>query len=185
MLKRLKQRLRRMYVGMIRSPGAPREVALGMAIGLLVAFLPIPAQMLLAVGTVELVRRVTGLRASPVAAALGCWFSNPLTSAPIIALSVLIGRPVALLFLGGVSVAGPEIPVEKTWLQEILALESVIGFFAGSLILSAPVAVIGYEITRRSVGAYQQRRIARQRARALRAVGLDPDDITEPRRIAQ
>jgi uncharacterized protein (DUF2062 family) len=174
-----------MYVGMIRSPGAPREVALGMAIGLLVAFIPIPAQMLLAVGIVEIVRRATGLRASPVAAALGSWFSNPLTSAPIIALSVLIGRPVAALFLGGVSVAGPEIPVERTWLQEVMALESVLGFFAGSLMLSAPVALIGYEVTRRSVAAYQQRRIARQRARALRAIGLDPDAITEPHRIAQ
>lgn len=174
-----------MYVIMIRAPGAPKEVALGMALGLLVAFIPTPGQMLLAVGIVELYRRVTGIRASPIAAALGSWFSNPLTGTPLAALAVLIGRPVARLVLGWIGVEGPALEVERTWLQELVGLESVIGFFTGSVMLAAPVAAIGYEITRRSVASYQLRRVARQRERALRAVGLDPDAVGLGDRAAQ
>lgn len=177
--------MRRMYVGMIRAPGAPREVALGMAIGLFVALIPV-AQTLIALGVVELIRRLTGIRPSRVAAALGVWLTNPITAAPLYALSLVIGRPVARLLLGGLGVAAPEIGVETTWLQDLVALESVIGIITGAVMLGTPIALVGYELTRRGVLAYQVRRVARQRARALRAVGLDPASVPgAQQRIAQ
>lgn len=169
---------------MIRAPGAPEEVALGMAIGLFFSLIPV-AQTLVALGVVEGVRRFTRFRPSRVASVLGVWFTNPLTAAPLYALSLLIGRPVARLFLTWVGVAAPEIGVETTWLQKLLALESVIGIVAGAVMLGTPIALVGYELTRRGVLAYQQRRVARQRARALRAVGLDPGLVVTPERAAK
>ncbi|MDP2310014.1 MAG: DUF2062 domain-containing protein [Pseudomonadota bacterium] len=172
-----------MYVGMIRAPGAPRDVALGMAIGLFVSLIPV-AQTLIALGVAEAFRRFTRFKPSRVAAALGVWLTNPLTAAPLYALSLLIGRPVARLFLSGLGVAGPEIGVETTWLQKLVALESVIGIVAGAIMLGTPIAIVGYELTRRGVLTYQVRRVARQRARALRAVGLDPESLPLPQREA-
>lgn len=173
-------RLRRVYVHLVRAPGAPKEVALGMAIGLFASLIPVPAQMLLAIAFVEVIRRVTGVPASRVAAAIGVWFTNPITAPPIYVLSLLIGRPIARLFLEAVGADGVVFGAEGSWLREIAPLESTLALGAGAVVLGIPLAIVGYEVTRRGILSYQHRRMVRQRARALRAVGLDPEAITLP-----
>ncbi len=162
---------RRLYVRVVRSPGEPRDVALGMALGVLFSLSPFPfTQTFLAVGAVGLVRRLTGRRVSYLAAAAGTWFTNPLTFAPVYALTTLIGRPIAhaLLKLTGASSAVP-----GTWFSGPAVLETTLGVVIGALVVGLPLGAASYEITRRIVEGYQHRRIARQRARALRAIGAE------------
>ncbi len=179
MLKRLVRRLKRVYVHLLRAPGAPKEVALGMAIGLFISLIPV-MQTLIALGVVEVLRRTTGIRASRVAAAVGVWLTNPLTAAPIYALSLLIGRPIARLVLGALGLDGLVIGKEDSWLRDLGLVESSVAIGFGAIMLGTPIALIGYEITRRGVLTYQNRRMARQRDRALRAVGLDPATLAPP-----
>ncbi|MFN7143223.1 MAG: DUF2062 domain-containing protein [Myxococcota bacterium] len=167
----VRRHLRRAYVRVMRAPGDPREVALGMAIGLFMSLIPV-AQTLLALGAVGVLRRVTRLRVSFIAAAIGTWFTNPFTFAPVYALSSLVGRPIARLLL---DVTGARGLLEMTggWLARPVVIESALGVLVGAVVIGLPLAGAGYELTRRLVLRYQQRRIARQRARALRAIGAE------------
>jgi uncharacterized protein (DUF2062 family) len=181
---RVKRRARRLYVQTLRARGAPHDVALGMAIGLFVAFVPF-VQTPVALASVAVVRKVTGIRASVVAAAIGVWLTNPLTSAPLLAVSLIIGTPVARAFLAAIHVTGFDLGGETSWLRDPAVLESAVGFAVGSFVLATVCSVVGYHLTLRGVGAYQARRVARQRARALRAVGLDPAILAPPGRAVQ
>jgi len=69
----LKRRARYLYLKLIRLKDDPNELALGMAIGVLVGILPIvPFQIIVAV-TLALF-----FKASKITAAAGTWISNPL-----------------------------------------------------------------------------------------------------------
>jgi uncharacterized protein (DUF2062 family) len=111
--------------------------------------------------------------------------TNPLTSAPFLAISLLIGRPAARAFLAAIHVTGFNLGGESSWLRDPAVLESAVGFAVGSFVLATTCSVVGYHLTLRGVAAYQARRIARQRARALRAVGLDPAAPESPGRAAK
>lgn len=66
--------------------GRPRDIALGAAVGMFVAFTPLVGlQMLLAIAL------ATVLRASRAAAIPPCWITNPLTFVPIYAFTYLVG----------------------------------------------------------------------------------------------
>ena len=88
----------------MRLPGSPQALALGVAIGLFLAFTPtLGVQMLLAAVL------AAGLRASKAAALAAVWISNPLTAAPIYAATYGVGvwvrpdsGPILALSVGGV-----------------------------------------------------------------------------------
>lgn len=168
----LRRRLRRVYVRVVRSPGEPGDIALGMAVGLFMSLIPV-AQTILALGVVGVIRRVTGNRASFVAAAVGTWFTNPFTFAPVYALSSLVGRPIARLLLDITGARGllDLVGGWGAWFAKPVIVESALGVLIGAVVLGLPLAGAGYEITRRVVLRYQRRRIEKMRARALRAVG--------------
>lgn len=174
----LRRRLRRAYVRVMRAPGDPREVALGMAVGLFMSLIPV-AQTLLALGAVGVLRRVTRLRVSFLAAAIGTWFTNPFTFAPVYALSSLVGRPIARLLLD-VTGARHLLDAAPGWLARPVVIESALGVLVGAVVIGLPLAGAGYELTRRLVLRYQQRRIAKHRARALRAIGAEDLVVTAP-----
>lgn len=165
----VRRQWRRLYVRVVRAPGDPRDIALGMAIGLVFSLIPV-AQMFLAVGAAGIVRRFTERRPSYLAAAAGTWLTNPLTFGPIYALTTLVGRPIAhalLELVGGVGA------VPGTWFSGAAMIETSLGIVIGAVVVGVPMGVVGYEVTRRLVASYQRRRIARQRARALRAIGAE------------
>jgi uncharacterized protein (DUF2062 family) len=69
----IKRRLRYYYLKLIRLKGQPKDLALGMALGVLAGSMPIlPLQTWLAL-TLAFI-----FRASKIAAMLGTWISNPL-----------------------------------------------------------------------------------------------------------
>ena len=70
---KLNRQLRYYYLRFIRLKGSPRELALGMALGIFAGLLPIiPFQIALAVALALL------FKSSKITAAIGTWISNPL-----------------------------------------------------------------------------------------------------------
>ena len=191
-LRSLRKRFRQAYVGVLRSPGAPGEVAGGMALGLFIAMLPIMgAQMPVAVVCAELIRRLFGLRLSRVAAAAGVWLTNPLTAVPIYWVAFKVGQPFARLLLpdshlspegtdlgAAVSEAAaatdpstaPSSGVVSALLHKVLGnlahshyvLELVAGLVIGGVVLGVPIAIAGYRATHAIVSRYQARRSVRR-----------------------
>lgn len=81
-------RLRRWLRVLIPLHTSPRRIALGVSIGVLIAFTPsIGFQMGLALVLASI------LNASRVAAVLCVWITNPLTMGPVFALTYAVGRP--------------------------------------------------------------------------------------------
>jgi uncharacterized protein len=106
-------------------------VAGGMSVGLFVAFIPIPLQMVLAAIV------AIALRVNVPAAVLGAWFTNPLTMAPAFLLSYRIG---AFLLRQPTSLTHFE--MSFPWLKE--TLDHVWQpLLLGSLVLGAFCAVLG------------------------------------------
>lgn len=191
-VRSLRKRYRQGYVKLLRSPGAPEEVAGGMALGLFIALLPIMgAQMPVAVAVALLLQWLTGLKLSRIAAAAGVWLTNPVTAGPIYLVAFLIGRPFARFVLptahqspegtdltAAVSSAAAAtdasvMPVEgpvQAVLSKVLGnlvssqyvLELVTGLVIGGVILGLPLAFIGYRVTHAIVVRYQQRRAVRR-----------------------
>jgi uncharacterized protein (DUF2062 family) len=155
----LRKRARQSYVRLMRCPGAPREVAGGLAVGLFVSMLPM-LHTLLALGFVEVFRRVTGIRLSRVAAAIGVWASNPLTAAPHYAAAYALGLPVARLIwahpISGASQA--MVAVSHFGSAGPAALQVLFTLVVGGALMGIPLAAVGYFLMRSTVSRYQTRR---------------------------
>lgn len=181
--RKLRKKWREGYVRVLRSPGAPNEVARGMALGLFVAMLPIMGlQMPVAVATAEFFRRLTGIRMSRVASAAGVWLTNPLTAAPIYGVCYLVGKPFTRWLMPGTteempatvdaSLAASDAGAAATGAtSQPLALDVVVALVIGGVILGVPIAIVGYRITYSMVERYQQRSRARKQLRLSQTQG--------------
>ena len=158
----LRKRFRQGYVRLLRSPGAPREVAGGMALGLFIALLPIMgAQMPIAVVCAEIIRRLSGVKLSRVAAAAGVWLTNPITAAPIYGVAYLVGVPFTRWIMPmrhqDAAAAVAEMASDRP-----AAIEIVVSLVIGGVILGIPAAIAGYWVTHGLVTRYQLRRAHRR-----------------------
>ena len=166
-----RKRLRQAYVRLLRSPGAPHEIAGGLAVGLLVAFLPV-LQMPVAVGLAAILGWITQRRLSRVAAAAGVWLTNPITAGPLYGLSFLVGRPIVGLVLpSSVPADLPALDLSHLWSMGPVAMHALLALLFGGVIVGVPVALIGYWFAHRMVSRYQNRRRER-RTRAGVAVAV-------------
>lgn len=161
---------------LLRSPGAPGEVAGGMALGLFIAVLPILGlQLPLALLTAEALRRLTPFRFSRVAAATGVWLNNPVTAAPLYGLCYVIGRPFARFLLPvsqeRVGVQAGSLDLSTFSFTGPGALEVMLGLVIGGVLLGVPIAWVGYRLTYGMVMRDHTRREER-RARRTHRVGL-------------
>ena len=169
---RIRKQLRQGYVRLLKSPGAPREVAGGMAVGLFISMLP-ALQMPLALLAVALIRRTAGIRLSKVAALTGVWLTNPLTGAALYGLAWLVGRPVVHLVVPGAELPAEGIELSLAQLGALgpFALDIVLCLVVGGVVCGVPIAIAGYHLTLRAVRRYQARVLAR-RARVQPAAQL-------------
>jgi len=160
---RIRKQLRQGYVRLLKSPGAPREVAGGMAVGLFISMLP-ALQMPLALLVVAAIRRASGVRLSKVAAVTGVWLTNPLTGAALYGLAWMVGRPVVHLFLPGAELPteGIELSLAQIAALGPFALDILLCLVVGGILCGVPIAVAGYHLTLRAVGRYQARVLARR-----------------------
>lgn len=121
-------------------PATPHEVALGVAVGLFAAVIPLIAQSVLAVA---LAAAVGGCKR---AALLMVWISNPLTAVPIYGFTYEVGRlfwPAAPSLTGSELVAFLTEASTGTWghlwssggtlLMPLVIGGAVVGAFAGAL----------------------------------------------------
>jgi uncharacterized protein len=171
-VRTLRKKIRYGYVRLLRSPGAPREVAGGMALGLFISMLP-AIQMPLALLAVEGIRRIFGLKLSRVAAVTGVWLTNPVTGTALYGLAWLVGKPVVHLFLPGAELPAEGIQLSLSELAALgpFALQIILALVVGGIICGVPIALAGYHLTLRAVERYQQRRAERRlRARAAPAM---------------
>lgn len=170
LLRSPRKQLRQGFVRLVRSPGAPNEIAGGMALGIFVAFLPIMGiQMGVAVAIAEAIRLVSRLHLSRIAAAAGVWLTNPLTAAPIYGLCYVVGRPIARLLVPGSMPAGgsgSQLFTEAASTGSF-GLGLLVALVAGGLLLGVPAAALTYLGTHRLVLRYQERRQRQRR----------PDDL--------
>jgi len=160
-------------VRLLRSPGAPGEVAGGMALGLFIALLPIMGlQMPVAIVVAEGLRRLARLQLSRVAAAAGVWLTNPVTAAPIYGLCYVIGRPFARFLLPAsqerVLAEAGALDLSTFSFSGPGALEVVLGLVIGGVLLGVPIAWAGYRVTYGMVMRYHTRREERRARRAHR-----------------
>lgn len=156
-----RKRLRQGYVRLLRSPGAPHEIAGGLAVGLLVAFLPV-LQMPVAIGLAAIIGWVTQRRLSRVAAAAGVWLTNPITAGPLYGLSFVVGRPFVALVIPSAPRDVPALDLAHVWSMGPVALQALLALLIGGVIVGLPVALIGYWAARRVVTRYQKRRRERR-----------------------
>ena len=169
-IRTLRKKIRQGYVRLLRSPGAPREVAGGMAVGLFISMIP-ALQMPLALLAVEAIRRLTGIKLSRVAAVTGVWLTNPLTGTALYGLAWLVGKPVVHLFLphAALPAHGFELSLAELVALGPFALQMLLCLLVGGILCGVPIAVAGYHLTLRAVERYQVR-IAGRRQRVRLAV---------------
>lgn len=162
----------------MRLEGSPRAIALGLAIGIVVAFSPtIGFQMIIAAFLASMVR------ANPAPAMMAVWITNPLTIPPIYAATYYLGRyfwsgrPVDIhaamsRFVHDLSrFEFYEVVGQFRQLLE-LGVDVLVPMFIGGAIIGLIGAVISYPITIIAVNRARRllelgrHRLAERRARA-------------------
>lgn len=144
---KLRRFVRFQYLRLMRQSASSHALAMGLAVGVFVGFLPIiPFQ------TVVSLALAFVLRGNPVGAAIGTFVSNPLNVIPFYAMLYWVGG-----LLWHTSVA-----FDPTNLGMARMLELGLDFFLvmclGGVVLGIPAAFITYVLTFRGVNSYRQRR---------------------------
>lgn len=140
--------LRFQYLRVMRQPGSAHYIAMGMAAGVFVGFLPIiPFQSMAALVVAFIVR------GSKLAALAGTWVSNPVNMIPFYYMLYWVGN----IFWH------TDIVIDPHHLELVRMMEQgcdlVVVMSLGGLILGIPAAILAYVITFRAVNAYRQRRM--------------------------
>lgn len=148
---RLKRYVRYWYLRTLRIRAHPHKVALGLALGVFVGFLPIvPFQIVTAVSLAFLVK------GNKLAAALGTWVSNPLNIPFLYYLFYLVGK---FFWPGEVAYS-----LTSFEMKEILkAGWDVFGMMClGGAILGLPAAILTYFIFVKVLKKYNQKRLEKK-----------------------
>jgi uncharacterized protein (DUF2062 family) len=151
----------RLYERFIMIRGAPREVALGFALGIFVGMTPtVGVQTPIAIFFAAL------FKWSKLASAIGVWISNPLTVPIIYGVTYVTGAK--LLNLEPVV----NMPLSPTWstLKAMLqkAPQAFGAMTVGGILLGIPLAIISYYLSYAAVDKYQKdvkEKLARQKAK--------------------
>ncbi len=160
-------------VKVLHADDTPHRIALGIAIGVFIAFTPtVGMQMIIALALAAL------LRANKVVCLPMVWISNPVTMVPIYLVCFRVGSA-----LVGSQTATPAqaiqiletVPGEGGWgkwldlafWRELLAIMTRVGaeLWVGAIVVGLPVAALFYFVSRKTVRFYRERRA---RLKALR-----------------
>lgn len=141
---KLGKRLRYLYYRAMRSHGEPRQVAMGMAIGVAVSLTPTLGHLPLAVALAAL----TGQ--SKLAAAVGVWANNPLTMPFVFGSAYAVGA-----WLLGYPLQPPGGFVRAVTHLSSLTSGLLLPLWLGCAVLAVPVGAIAYWLTFQGVVAYR------------------------------
>lgn len=159
--------LKRRIKKLIRSHSSEKDLALGVAIGFFVGFLPIMGIQMVVAAALAAVWRV-----SKLAAILPVWVSNPMTFIPLYGFNYVVGHKLTGL--------GPGPEAYHKVLHEVHLMSQQYGFFEGiikgskhfasmgmsalaclligSAIVGAVVAAVSYPISIKMIHFYRNRR---------------------------
>ena len=149
---RIKRFFRYHYLRLMRLRKSSHEIALGLALGIFVGFLPIvPFQSI----TVLILAFI--FRGSKIAAFSGTWISNPLN---------WVFFYYGLYLVGSLILPFPEVKFDPEHLEmgELIAAgwKVFATMVAGGLILGIPSSIITYFLTRKAVVEYRKRKVLRR-----------------------
>ena len=152
----LTKTLQRIYVCFIKLKGAPREIALGFALGLMIGMTPF-----LGAHIISCLMLASLLGWSKIAAMVGVNITNVATAPLIYPINYWVGYQLAGLSDGVKwSDLSGYADVLRLMRQSPLILADL---FIGGLILGVPMAVISYFIVLKTVRMYRKRRPIRAR----------------------
>ena len=156
------------YKRFLKIRGNPREIALGMALGLFIGMTPI---MGLHIATA--VPLAALFKWNKISAAAGVWITNPLTAPVIYPITYVVGKP----FLGASRPVNLPLAEGLDAVIKMLlkAPEIFWAMTIGGVILGVPLALIGYFICYFVVEKYQQdikRKIALSKEKLARKKAL-------------
>lgn len=160
-LSRLRRWTRYQYLRVMRTNATPYSIAMGLAVGIFVGFLPIvPLQTAL---TITL---CLPLRGNPVVGFMGTWISNPFNWVPFYYFLYVVGRamvpwdvPSMELEQFGAMLKTFDVTEFATFGKELLASFKVM-LLAGA-VMGLPSAVLTYFLTRKAVIRFRKRRALR------------------------
>jgi len=160
--EKIKQYIIRIYERFIKLKGAPREIALGFALGLMVGMSPFfGMHIIISVALASL------LGWSKIAAAIGVNITNVATAPLIYPVTYWVGSKFTGL---GYHVQWPE-AISFSAFKLLLKKSPVIivDLCVGGLILGIPIAIVGYYLSFRAITLYRERiRIRLKEAKRLR-----------------
>ncbi|NJB66890.1 hypothetical protein GGQ74_000530 [Desulfobaculum xiamenense] len=148
---RLKRWTRYHYLRIMRLAATPHSIAMGLALGIFVGFLPIiPFQ------TIVVLALAFVFRGNKIAAALGTWISNPV-DLPFFYYGLYLVGSLVLPF------AGPGFDPHHLEMKQLIEAgwELFAMMLTGGLILGIPASVITYFATSKAVSVYRKRRMLR------------------------
>lgn len=146
-----KRALKYNYLRIMRLKASTHAIALGLALGIFVGFLPIiPFQTVVALAFAFV------FRASKIPAAVGTWVSNPVNLIPFYTMLYYVGRWLLPMEAPNLDFHHLEL---KSMIEQGWGL--VVVMFAGGVLLGIPGACITYIVTFRSVNSYRQKRMIR------------------------
>jgi len=159
---RLRAAWQKIYERILKIRGEPREIALGMALGLFVAVSPTMGfQMVIAIFFATL------FKWNKIASALGVWLTNPLTAPFIYGLTYLVGS--FLIGLpGGNHDVTQTMPLSRIDVMLDKAPHILLALTLGGVIVGLPLAIGGYFFTYTAVSRYRtqiKEKLALQKAK--------------------
>lgn len=163
MLRKIKKTVLYLYHTSMRAHGKPRQIAMGMAIGVFAGLMPYAISQ-----TVVALALATIFKQNRVSAAAGTWISNPFTSLPLYFLGYAMGALLLGRELLSYAIIKQEITEVGSFGEAAALLLSQLGLpiVLGTLILGAVLGVISYFITYQAVIAYRIRANHRKLERA-------------------
>lgn len=159
--KNLLSIIRRLYERFIRIRGEPREVALGLALGVFIGMTPtVGVQTPIAIFFAAL------FKWSKLSAAIGVWISNPVTVPIIYSITYITGTKVLNLEPVFNMPLSPTWSTVKTMFQE--APRAFGAMTVGGLILGVPTAIVSFYLSYAALEKYQKdvkEKLVRQKAK--------------------
>jgi len=145
---------RYLYYRAMRSHGRPREIAMGMAIGLFVGMTPTMSfQMAISIPLAALFGQ------NKISAGVGVWITNPITAVPIYTATYALGAIVLgrnIIPEGGLAFWFDQIHGFSDLFWALLS-DFALPLWVGGVVAGIPLAVTGYILTYQAVVAYRLR----------------------------
>ena len=141
--------MQRIYARFLKIRDRPRQIALGLALGLFIGMTPT-----LGVQTAIVLFAASVLKWNKISAALGVWITNPLTAPFIYGLTYVVGKKVL-----GITHT-PELSDEFRISIFRAIINKTPGIFGvltvGAVVLGVPLAILGYHLSYSILERYQE-----------------------------